>query len=103
MVFSWRGSGLNKPELCPSKYALIGPSVMWSESWIVLPSACDAAIPADCGSVQVHNNVRPIKKEKLLAPKTLEGPVLIVLLVQFTLSRSSGSVQELLSLPDKFG
>ncbi len=69
MVFSWRGSGLNKPELRPSKYALIGPSVILAESWIVLPSACDAAFSADCGSVQAHNIVRLLQKEELLAPR----------------------------------
>lgn len=94
MVFSWRGSGLNKPELRPSKYALIGPSVILAESWIVLPSACDAAFPAACRSVQVHNILRLIQKDQLL-----EAPVL---LIQITLSRFGGSVQELLSLPDKF-
>ena len=101
MVFSWRGSGLNKPELRPSKYALIGPSVMRSESWIMLPSACDAAFPADCGSVQVHNIVRPTKKERIAGTETLESPVLLVLLIQITLCSSSGSVQEMLSLPDE--
>ena len=53
MVFSWRGSGLNSPELRPSRYALIGPSVMLSESLMMLALAGDAALPAGCGSVHM--------------------------------------------------
>ncbi len=51
MVVSWRGSGLYNPELRPSKYTLSGPSVMLSESLMMLASASDGSSLAFCGSV----------------------------------------------------